>query len=277
YRYHPGDRIPRREQIKIYERVHEAATAKKAQLVAGGRYDDVVRLQESLCDVKRQFQELQLKEVEKDQIRQSSLYRAAQKKYLTNRANEMHSAERRVEQVCAIREADLEQLHQAQHETLELELSWLPEPRMKYTNRCLELKKAQAGLVRLEQYRDAHTVHKTLSKLIPKEERACLEAYNAQVPLKRRMLHKRQMQDKEKLYETLTDYRLRERGERGKIIENLRSRLEHSERSMGHAHAMALKRRPELCQNPSAHWQRRSHYNATAASLRGEQLSKAVK
>lgn len=46
---------------------------------AGGRYDDVVRLQESLCDVKRQFQELQLKEVEKDQMRQSSLYRAAQK------------------------------------------------------------------------------------------------------------------------------------------------------------------------------------------------------
>lgn len=37
------------------------------------------------------------------------------------------------------------------------------------------------SLVRLEQYRDAHTVHKTLSKLIPKEERACLEAYNAQV------------------------------------------------------------------------------------------------
>lgn len=46
---------------------------------ASGRYDEVVRLQETLCDVKRQFQELQLKEVEKDQMRQSSLYQAAQK------------------------------------------------------------------------------------------------------------------------------------------------------------------------------------------------------
>lgn len=57
----------------------------------------------------------------------------------------MHSEEQRVEEVCALREAELEQLHQAQRETLELELSWLPEPRIKYTKRCLELQKAKTG------------------------------------------------------------------------------------------------------------------------------------
>ena len=46
---------------------------------------------------------------------------------------------------------------------------------------------------------------------------------------------------------------------------------------MGHAHTMALKRRPELAQNPSAHWQRRSNFSSSAAALRGEQLARAVK
>lgn len=44
-----------------------------------GRYEEVVRLQETLCGLKRQFQELQLKDVDKDQIRQRGLYKAAQK------------------------------------------------------------------------------------------------------------------------------------------------------------------------------------------------------
>lgn len=32
-RYAPEDRIPRRDQIKIFERVHEAVSAKKVELV----------------------------------------------------------------------------------------------------------------------------------------------------------------------------------------------------------------------------------------------------
>lgn len=57
----------------------------------------------------------------------------------------MSSAGVRVEEVCAMREVELEQLHRAQKETLELELSWLPKPRIKYTKRFLELQKTKAG------------------------------------------------------------------------------------------------------------------------------------
>ena len=57
----------------------------------------------------------------------------------------MDSAVTQVQKVCAVREAELEQLHRAQTETLELELSWLPKPRIKYTNRYLELQKTKAG------------------------------------------------------------------------------------------------------------------------------------
>lgn len=57
----------------------------------------------------------------------------------------MDSAVTQVQKVCAVREAELEQLHRAQRETLELELSWLPKPRIKYTNRYLELQKTKAG------------------------------------------------------------------------------------------------------------------------------------
>lgn len=61
----------------------------------------------------------------------------------------MKSAGRRVEEMCALREADLEQLHRAQRDTLELEISWLPKPRIKYTNRYLELDKTNAGYIKL--------------------------------------------------------------------------------------------------------------------------------
>lgn len=37
HRYAPGDRIPRRDQIKIFERVHEAVSAKKLELVGENR------------------------------------------------------------------------------------------------------------------------------------------------------------------------------------------------------------------------------------------------
>lgn len=61
------------------------------------------------------------------------------------------------------------------------------------------------------------------------------------------------------------------------LLGSVRSKLKHSERSMGHAHVMALKRRPELAQNPSAHWQRRSNFSSSAAALRGEQLARVIK
>lgn len=57
----------------------------------------------------------------------------------------MDSAGAQVQKVCAVREAELEQLHRTQRETLELELSWLPKPRIKYTNRYLELQKTKDG------------------------------------------------------------------------------------------------------------------------------------
>lgn len=57
----------------------------------------------------------------------------------------MRSAGAAVEEACAVRQAELDELHRAQTETLELELSWLPKPRIKYTNRFLELQKTKAG------------------------------------------------------------------------------------------------------------------------------------
>ncbi|CAM9213846.1 unnamed protein product, partial [Scytosiphon promiscuus] len=270
--YAPGDRIPRRDQIKIFERVHEAVSVKKLELVGDGRYEEVVRLQKTLCQIKEQFQQLQLSDVDKDQTEQRFLYGGATKKCMNNCARKMHSAGARVEEICAAREAELEHLHLAQSETLELELSWLPKPRIKYTKRFLELEKTKAGY-----YHDAHTVHKCLAKLQPVEEQAFLAEYNAQIALKRRALEKRQARDREKQRESLTDFRLREERARNKVTETIESQLENSQKSMKHAHTMALKRRPELAQNPSAHWQRRANYTTSAAALRGEQLARAIK
>lgn len=47
--------------------------------VAAGRYEEVIRLEDTLCELKRQFQCLQLKDVDKEHSRQRVLYKAAQK------------------------------------------------------------------------------------------------------------------------------------------------------------------------------------------------------
>lgn len=44
---------------------------------ADGRYEEVVRRQETLCKLKEQFQKLQLTDVDKDQAKQWVLYSGA--------------------------------------------------------------------------------------------------------------------------------------------------------------------------------------------------------
>lgn len=56
-------------------------------LTVSGRYEEVVRLQETLCDLKRQFQQLQLEDVNKDNMKQRALYKTAQKVILTRTAS----------------------------------------------------------------------------------------------------------------------------------------------------------------------------------------------
>lgn len=46
-------------------------------ITADGRYEEVVRLQETLCKLKVQFQTLQLTDVDKDQAKQRVLYNGA--------------------------------------------------------------------------------------------------------------------------------------------------------------------------------------------------------
>lgn len=46
---------------------------------ADGRYEEVVRLQKTLCKIKEEFQQLQLSDVDKDQAQQRFLYGGATK------------------------------------------------------------------------------------------------------------------------------------------------------------------------------------------------------
>lgn len=70
---------------------------------------------------------------------------AGSKELFAKGAQIMLAREEGAELLCAEREAELDRLHSAQRETLGLELSWLPEPRVKHTKRFLELQLAKAG------------------------------------------------------------------------------------------------------------------------------------
>lgn len=53
---------------------------------AAGSYEEVVRLEETLCSLKKQFQKLQLTDVDTDQTRQRALYKGAQKVTLSRQS-----------------------------------------------------------------------------------------------------------------------------------------------------------------------------------------------
>ena len=174
-------------------------------------------------------------------------------------------------------EENMRNTHEIQWDNLELEISRIPRPRMKYSKRAIELFRAESGLIRLKQYDDAKKVRMMLDRLLPGEEERFDNAFDEMIEAKRTLLKQSQAFDRERLDEKLkgiewTDHRRRELE---KSIS--KTRVQNHVKDMTHAHTMEGKLRPEMSVKPSALWHKRPGYQLTAASLRGNQLLTATR
>ncbi|CAM9277712.1 unnamed protein product [Chrysoparadoxa australica] len=275
--YAPGDRIPRRDQVMIFKRLERAIVGKKAELVEAGNYVQIMQLDDTLEKLRHQFQDLQMRDARKDHAYQKNLFEVSQSITLSTRSDAQKKMLARQEGELVMDEAELAHIHMIQRENLDLELSWLPEPRVKYSKKFLELRKSEESLVRLRQYKDAQVVRKMMEKMRPVEEKKFMELREQGMERKKQLLLQRQQRDRDKLGMILTESQLHMRRQQAMQRYNLRSRISNGQKNMVHAHVKQLQRRPEMSVKPSAHWQTRANFHQTDAALRGEHLANAVK
>ena len=90
-------------------------------------------------------------------------------------------------------ETEQYKLNAIEWENLELQISRIPRPSVKYSKRVIELVKAENGLIKLNQYDDARKVRVMLDRLIPGEEENCFKVFDAMIELKRKKLRDTQV------------------------------------------------------------------------------------
>jgi hypothetical protein len=100
-------------------------------------------------------------------------------------------------------EAEMNLFQDIERENLEKQISRVHRPPMKYSKRMIELFKAEHELIKLHQYEDARKVRRMIDKILPAEEKAFEENFEAFLNNKRVRLHKLQnvkrQQQEEKL------------------------------------------------------------------------------
>jgi hypothetical protein len=278
--YKEDDVLPRREQVKMFRMIEEEMKREINDLCCQERmdaYDKGKELSQRLSMLQDGFAGLQTKEMERVQQTQSTHFRRAHK-YLTNTIAEKHKAEHeRVNQVVTDKIDDVAQLHDIEQENLELELSLTKKPRMKFSRRLLELKKAESELIKLSRFDEAKNVRRMINKVQPTEIQQFDKEFEDRLDARRRKLSKWHESDTKRNDELVSAIRW-------KNIQNCNTektttewRLRQHEHDMDHSHVMDRHKSPELSIHPSHLLQRRASYEHTGASLRGTQLLGAVK
>jgi hypothetical protein len=133
------DRIPRREQVTIFQDIARSIAAKKEELVIAGQYSSIKELDVRLQSLRTAFQQLQLQDVAADSAKQQALYTDARGKILQLTAAHIDEDEAEIDDYCCEREEELAHTHMIQRENLALKLSWQPPQRVKHSGKFLEL------------------------------------------------------------------------------------------------------------------------------------------
>lgn len=177
-----------------------------------------------------------------------------------------------VQRKCVDMKDDQNRFHEIEQENLQLAISRIHRPPMKYSKRLIELMKAEHELIKLQQYEDARKVRRMIDRILPGEEKKFADDFESSLQAKRDKLSRRQqserlqMEEKTKAIEW-TDIRARDLETKVQL-----QRIKNHDIDMTHSHLSESKLKPEMSVKPSALWQKRSGYESTAASLRGRQL-----
>lgn len=255
--YSEDDRIDRRDLVNMYSSVKKEMEKEISRLALTSSYSSAKEMRARLTRLREEFDKLQTSGVQTVHKDQDSHFERAAKELASELklSHEMQQLE--VEKYIAKLKADQERYHAIQWENLELALSRIPRPRMKYCKRTQELIRAEHELIKLCQYDDAQKVRYMLERILPAETERFYNKFEKALESKRQNLREAQENDKLRLGEKLkgikwTDVR---RCELEKKICN--QRLKNHSDDMAHAHILENKLKPEMSVKPSALWQKR--------------------
>lgn len=275
--YNHDDRVERRELCNMWATVKRDIEVEIVRLAHNNGYEHAKKLRARLITLRAEFDGLQTNTVAKSQVLQHERFNSAEEEMKKKLKDETRELLSHTMEECAQLEADLELSRRIQTENLEFEISNIPTPRVMYSKRAIELKKAEAELIRLAQYDDARKVSLMLEKLIPLEEKVRMKKFEEEIELKREVLARKQKQNAVRIEEKVKGLKWNGTRQAEKRSNIGLQRIKNHRLDMEHAHHHEKNLRPEMSVKPSALWQKRPGYQATDAALRGDQLLHLVR
>lgn len=248
-----------------------------SSLARSSNYTQAKELRGRLTRIRSEFDFLQTDGValsNKDQLRD---FDKAEKELLKNVKREQNEDKRKMAEYCEMKRQDQKNSHQIQCDKLELELSKIPRPAMRFKKRTQELIKAENGLIRLNQYDEAVKVHYMLDRIVPNETKLFYENFDESLEKRRINLSKDHANDIIRLEEKLKglEWNGVRRRDNESAICNMR--INNHSKDMIHAQIKESKLKPEMSVKPSLLWQKRTGHQATSSLLRGSQLLDTVR
>lgn len=213
--YSKDDRINRRELVLMYKAVEKEMESEIFRLANTAYYDEAKEMRARLTRLRAEFDHLQTNGVAVTHLDQATNMEKATKE-LKRQVKTKHTSQvEAVQKRCEDLIADQNHFHEIEWENLELAISKIHRPPMKYSKRLIELMKAEHELIKLQQYEDARKVRRMIDRILPGEESRFNAAFDAMIELKRTRLRQRQEVEKLQLEEktkaiTWTDIRARE-------------------------------------------------------------------
>jgi hypothetical protein len=187
------DRINRRELVIMFRAVSKEMEKEIYRLANSNKYADAKEMRSRLARIRSEFDGLQTTVVNKNQKDQCGFLERA-----ICEINADLSSTHRI-QATAIRKRissmDDEQrkMNEIEWENLELTISRIIRPSVKFSKRVIELLKTENGLIKLNQYDEARKVRILLDRLVPGETEKFNESFEAMLELKRNKLRNAQV------------------------------------------------------------------------------------
>jgi hypothetical protein len=130
----------------------------------------------------------------------------------------------------------------------------------------------QCSLIKLCEYEEARKVRNMIDKILPGEVRKNEEVFEQTKQQVRAKLAQAQQEDLGRLQEKIKALVWKDKRRRETELGREEQRVTNNLRDMNHSHFLEGRLRAEMSVKPSALWQKRGGYQATSASLRGQQL-----
>jgi hypothetical protein len=240
------DRIERRELVMMYRAVSKEMEKEIFNQANSNRYEGAKEMRSRLTNIRNEFDSLQTSGVKTNQRDQTAHLESAIRKLNINISRKHDTESQILFNDCSEAEEEQRNTNRIEQENLELQISRVPVPSVKYSKRAIELMKAETGLTKLNQYDDARKVRMMLDRLLPGEEAKFQSEFDAKIEHRRTQLKAVQAQKSSLLVEKLkgkewTDCRRKERE-----LEVSIRRVSHHGADMNHAHVMEQKLRSEL-------------------------------